>query len=133
MQAIDFSGQKPSQLTLYRAAMFLGDELPIRLARRVEELENLPHGLSDMPSVIKVKNWYAESFQELIEFPKVELPPSMKHKLRGTTVTAKRFATIYTRSRYTLDTTSLRIRRTKTIFPSRRLIITPSLLSSLKA
>ena len=63
--------------------MFLEDELPIRLAHRVVELENLPYGLSAMPSVIRVKNWYAESFQELIEFPKIELPLSMKHKLRG--------------------------------------------------
>jgi hypothetical protein len=35
--------------------MFLVDELPIRLAHRVVELENLPHGLSQMPSVIKVR------------------------------------------------------------------------------
>lgn len=77
------TGQKPSLGTLLKAALFLEEELPIRLAHRVVELENLPHGLSEMPSVIKVKNWYAESFQELIEFPKIELPSSMKHKLRG--------------------------------------------------
>ena len=57
--------------------------MPIRLAHRVVELENLPHGLSDMQSVIKVKNWYAESFQELIEFPKINLPSSLKLKLRS--------------------------------------------------
>jgi hypothetical protein len=39
------------------------DELPIRLAHRVVELDNLPDNLSKMPSVIKVKNWYAQSFQ----------------------------------------------------------------------
>jgi pyruvate dehydrogenase kinase 2/3/4 len=77
-------------MTLYRAAMFLADELPIRLAHRVVELENLPHGLSDMPSVIKVKNWYAESFQELIQFPKVELPLAMKQKIRGSNASARR-------------------------------------------
>jgi len=78
-----FEGQNPSTGTLLKAAMFLADELPIRLAHRVVELENLPHGLSKMPSVIKVKNWYAESFQELIEFRKIELPVAMKHKLRS--------------------------------------------------
>jgi pyruvate dehydrogenase kinase 2/3/4 len=66
-----------------KGALFLLDELPIRLAHRVVELENLPHGLSDMASVIKVKNWYAESFQELIEFPKIELPSAMKLKMKG--------------------------------------------------
>lgn len=81
-----YAGQKPSLGTLLKAALFLEEELPIRLARRVVELENLPHGLSGMPSVIKVKNWYAESFQELIEFPKIELPASLKHKLRGNAV-----------------------------------------------
>lgn len=73
-------------MTLYRAASFLVEELPIRLAHRVVELENLPHGLSNMPSVMKVKNWYAESFQELIDFPKVELPASLKQKFRGNSI-----------------------------------------------
>lgn len=45
------------------------DELPIRLAHRVVELDTLPHDLSLMPSVIKVKNMYTKSFEELIEFP----------------------------------------------------------------
>lgn len=66
--------------------MFLSDELPVRLARRVVELENLPHGLSAMPSVIKVRNWYAESFQELIEYPKFDLAPGVKQRLRGSNV-----------------------------------------------
>lgn len=39
------------------------EELPIRLAHRVKELDELPRSLGDMPSIIKVKNWYAQSFQ----------------------------------------------------------------------
>jgi hypothetical protein len=49
--------------TLFRASQFLAEELPIRLAHRVEELETLPDGLNDMPSVQKVKEWYAQSFE----------------------------------------------------------------------
>lgn len=49
--------------TLFRASQFLAEELPIRLAHRVEELETLPDGLNDMPSVQKVKDWYAQSFE----------------------------------------------------------------------
>lgn len=49
--------------TLFRASQFLAEELPIRLAHRVEELELLPDGLNDMPSVKKVKDWYAQSFE----------------------------------------------------------------------
>lgn len=49
--------------TLYRASQFLAEELPIRLAHRVQELDNLPDGLSEMPSVRRVHDWYAQSFE----------------------------------------------------------------------
>jgi pyruvate dehydrogenase kinase 2/3/4 len=39
------------------------DELPVRLARRVKDLDQLPDKLHEMPSIQKVKNWYAESFE----------------------------------------------------------------------
>nr|CAG8491537.1 5528_t:CDS:2 [Entrophospora candida] len=45
-------GQNPSQGTLFRASQFLSDELPIRLARRVKELDDLPHHLK-LPQNIK--------------------------------------------------------------------------------
>jgi pyruvate dehydrogenase kinase 2/3/4 len=78
-QMVEF-GRNPSSATILRATLFLEHELPIRLAHRVAELEKLPHNLSEMSSVVRVKNWYAESFQELIEFPKIELPPDLKVK-----------------------------------------------------
>lgn len=43
--------------------MFASEELPIRLAHRVKELEELPGALSEMPSIVRVKNWYAQSFK----------------------------------------------------------------------
>lgn len=49
--------------TLFRASQFLAEELPIRLAHRVQELEELPDGLNEMPSVKKVADWYAQSFE----------------------------------------------------------------------
>ncbi|KAI8896039.1 mitochondrial branched-chain alpha-ketoacid dehydrogenase kinase-domain-containing protein [Globomyces pollinis-pini] len=63
-------GRSPSPITLYQGAQFLKQELPIRLAHRVVELENLPHGLSNMPGVLTVKDWYTQSTQELLEFEK---------------------------------------------------------------
>ena len=39
------------------------DELPVRLARRVKDLDHLPDKLHEMPSIQKVKNWYAQSFE----------------------------------------------------------------------
>lgn len=49
--------------TLFRASQFLSEELPIRLAHRVQELSDLPDGLNEMPSINRVKDWYAQSFE----------------------------------------------------------------------
>jgi pyruvate dehydrogenase kinase 2/3/4 len=49
--------------TLFRASQFLSEELPIRLAHRVKELDSLPDGLNEMPSIRKVRDWYAQSFE----------------------------------------------------------------------
>ena len=49
--------------TLFRASQFLSEELPIRLAHRVQELADLPDGLNEMVSIKKVQDWYAQSFE----------------------------------------------------------------------
>jgi pyruvate dehydrogenase kinase 2/3/4 len=49
--------------TLFRASQFLSEELPIRLAHRVQELGSLPDQLSEMPSIRRVQDWYAQSFE----------------------------------------------------------------------
>lgn len=67
---LDF-GSKPIERQLILSAQFLHNELPVRLAHRVAELENLPYGLSAKPHVLKVRDWYVESFKELRSFPKV--------------------------------------------------------------
>ena len=67
--------------TLFRASQFLAEELPIRLAHRVEELEQLPDGLNEMPSIKKVQNWYAQSFEELTTLPKPNIDQLTKDRL----------------------------------------------------
>lgn len=67
-QMVQF-GSDPSDGTLFRASQFILEELPIRLAHRVKELESLPNGLNEMPSILRVKNWYAQSFEELTTIP----------------------------------------------------------------
>jgi pyruvate dehydrogenase kinase 2/3/4 len=60
---------------LFRASQFLSEELPIRLAHRVEELADLPDGLNEMPSIKRVQDWYAQSFEvrhHALEPPKVD-------------------------------------------------------------
>ncbi|KAF9455973.1 mitochondrial pyruvate dehydrogenase [Collybia nuda] len=81
LQQMVLFGQNPSQGTLLKASQFLAEELPVRLAHRVKELDELPHNLSDMPSMKKVRNWYAQSFEELINFPSIQLPPEIRRAL----------------------------------------------------
>ena len=51
---LDF-GANPIERQLILSAQFLHNELPVRLAHRVAELENLPFGLSAKPPVLKAR------------------------------------------------------------------------------
>jgi len=84
LQQMVLFGQNPSQGTLLRASQFLLEELPVRLAHRVKELDELPHNLSAMPSINKVKDWYAQSFEELISFSPVETSKDVQTALKLT-------------------------------------------------
>lgn len=68
---LDF-GAKPIERQLILSAQFLHKELPVRLAHRVAELENLPYGLSTKPHILKVRDWYVESFKDLRTFPTIK-------------------------------------------------------------
>uniref|UniRef100_A0AAV1SYN6 Protein-serine/threonine kinase n=2 Tax=Peronospora matthiolae TaxID=2874970 RepID=A0AAV1SYN6_9STRA len=68
-------GTSISPQKLIQSARFLHEEMPVRYAHRIKNLEHLPHGLSDMPSVQQVREWYVNSAQELLQFPKVETYP----------------------------------------------------------
>ncbi|KAF2803554.1 pyruvate dehydrogenase kinase-like protein [Mytilinidion resinicola] len=79
-QMVQF-GEKPSTGTLFRASQFLSEELPIRLAHRVQELTDLPDGLNEMPSIGRVRDWYAQSFEELTTLPRPTLSAEVKERL----------------------------------------------------
>jgi pyruvate dehydrogenase kinase 2/3/4 len=55
-----------------KSYVFLRKELPVRLANIMKEITLLPEGLLRMPSVKLVSNWYARSFQEVLEFEKTD-------------------------------------------------------------
>ena len=71
-QMVQF-GPVTSPGSIFLASRFIVEELPIRLAKKVKDLENAPLGLNEMPSTIQVKNWYAQSFQELTELHKPKI------------------------------------------------------------
>ncbi|KAH9827603.1 [Pyruvate dehydrogenase (acetyl-transferring)] kinase, mitochondrial [Teratosphaeria destructans] len=79
-QMVQF-GQNVSTGTLFRASQFLSEELPIRLAHRVQELGDLPDGLNEMPSIQRVQDWYAQSFEDIIQLPKPSLSTEIKERL----------------------------------------------------
>jgi pyruvate dehydrogenase kinase 2/3/4 len=65
-------GFSPADETLVTESQFLYQELPVRLAHRVKELESLPFGLSDMPSVRFVRGMYMDSIRDLTGFSRPE-------------------------------------------------------------
>ncbi|XP_054793057.1 pyruvate dehydrogenase (acetyl-transferring) kinase, mitochondrial isoform X2 [Prosopis cineraria] len=65
-------GSKPTIKNLLISAQFLHKELPIRIARRAIELERLPYGLSQKPAVLKVRDWYLDSFRDVRSFPEIK-------------------------------------------------------------
>jgi pyruvate dehydrogenase kinase 2/3/4 len=65
-------GSRPTQRNLLISAQFLHKELPIRIARRAIELQTLPYGLSQKPAILKVRDWYMDSFRDLRSFPDIK-------------------------------------------------------------
>lgn len=79
-QMVQF-GPNPLPGSIFLASQFIVEELPIRLALKVKDLENAPLGLSKQPLTIKVKNWYAQSFEELTLLPKPKIDEKLKKLL----------------------------------------------------
>ncbi|CAI5976446.1 unnamed protein product [Closterium sp. NIES-65] len=79
-------GAFPTERNLLSSAQFLQQELPVRLAHRVTELENLPYGLSTKAPVLKVRDWYVDSFKDIRGFPAIE---SREEELRFTHLLAQ--------------------------------------------
>lgn len=79
-QMVQF-GPTPSPGSIFLASKFIVEELPIRLAKKVKDLDSAPQGLNQSPSTIKVKNWYAQSFQELTELPKPKIDEKLAKML----------------------------------------------------
>ncbi|KAI0465030.1 hypothetical protein LJB42_000248 [Komagataella kurtzmanii] len=79
-QMVQF-GPKPSAGTLFHASQFVVEELPIRLAHRVKELEELPDDLNHMPSIQRVRDWYARSFDELTSLAAPDISDELRNLL----------------------------------------------------
>lgn len=64
---------------LLLSAQFLHREIPIRCAQKVKQLESIPDGLANINSIQVVRDWYVQSFRELIEAPFPATPADERH------------------------------------------------------
>ncbi|XP_062862407.1 pyruvate dehydrogenase (acetyl-transferring) kinase isozyme 1, mitochondrial [Trichomycterus rosablanca] len=64
-QFLDFGSENACEKTSF---MFLREELPVRLANIMKEINLLPDNLLRTPSVRLVQSWYVQSLQDILEF-----------------------------------------------------------------
>lgn len=78
-----------------KSYIFLRKELPVRLANIMKEIALLPDNLSRTPSVRLVSAWYARSFEEVLQYEKLEPSPATieKYVIRIIECITKRFTT----------------------------------------
>lgn len=78
-----------------KSYVFLRKELPVRLANIMKEIALLPEHLLRMPSVSLVSQWYARSFEEVIEFEKVDpSPKNLEHFVQALTMIRDRHSDV---------------------------------------
>ncbi|EPX72867.1 pyruvate dehydrogenase kinase Pkp1 [Schizosaccharomyces octosporus yFS286] len=81
LKQLVYFGQDRNPGRLFRSGLFLRDELPIRLAHRIQDLQNLPPLLGGMKRISAVRAAYARSMEEIIDLKGIELPKCLpKHK-----------------------------------------------------
>ncbi|XP_048267300.1 pyruvate dehydrogenase (acetyl-transferring) kinase, mitochondrial isoform X2 [Bombus affinis] len=69
-----------------KSFIFLRKELPVRLANIMKEIHLLPENLLKMPSMGIVNNLYATSFEDIMQFEKVEVNETTLDKFCQTLV-----------------------------------------------
>jgi pyruvate dehydrogenase kinase 2/3/4 len=57
-----------SEDVMLQIASFLYKELPVRMAHRISELEALPFGMAEMPSILATRKLYKTSLSEMLDF-----------------------------------------------------------------
>merc|ERR1711872_764326 len=48
--------------------LFLQKEIPVRLSNIMKEINLLPGNLLQMPSILILQDWYAQSFRDIVAF-----------------------------------------------------------------
>lgn len=64
---------KTDKKMLQMGALFLKNEIPIRMAKMIGDLESLPYGLSATNSIFRLRRIYISSFNQLVTYPTKEI------------------------------------------------------------
>jgi len=70
-------GETASELDSFN---FLKKELPVRLSNIMKEINLLPGNLLQMPSVLILQDWYAQSFRDLVDYEHSEASEEMLYE-----------------------------------------------------
>eukprot|EP01126_Amoeba_proteus_P013677 TRINITY_DN15869_c0_g1_i3.p1 TRINITY_DN15869_c0_g1~~TRINITY_DN15869_c0_g1_i3.p1 ORF type:complete len:405 (-),score=63.28 TRINITY_DN15869_c0_g1_i3:139-1353(-) len=74
-QFLDFSRDRDFE-TAQVSCRFLTSELPTRLAHMTKEIDSLPPSLLEQSDIQRVRGWYLQSFQELLEYAQKGVVPT---------------------------------------------------------
>ncbi|KAI9009021.1 mitochondrial branched-chain alpha-ketoacid dehydrogenase kinase-domain-containing protein [Hyaloraphidium curvatum] len=64
------AGKAMTHKKMLLSALFVHNELPIRLAKRVFELDSLPIKLLEEPAILKLRDDYLRSWKSVVDFPR---------------------------------------------------------------
>lgn len=64
------AGKAMTHKKMLLSALFVHNELPIRLAKRVFELDSLPTKLLEEPAILKLRDDYLKSWKSVVDFPR---------------------------------------------------------------
>lgn len=69
-QMLQFANHLDSR-ALYNGSVFLRDEIPVRLAHRIADLDSMPNGMCQSPLVRQVRELYLSSFEDCLQIKQV--------------------------------------------------------------
>uniref|UniRef100_A0A8C0UHS8 Protein-serine/threonine kinase n=1 Tax=Cyanistes caeruleus TaxID=156563 RepID=A0A8C0UHS8_CYACU len=69
-----YSGRSQDGSHILKSARYLQQELPVRIAHRIQGFRNLPFIIGCNPTILHVHELYIRAFQKLSDFPPVSTP-----------------------------------------------------------
>ncbi|XP_041278749.1 3-methyl-2-oxobutanoate dehydrogenase [lipoamide] kinase, mitochondrial, partial [Onychostruthus taczanowskii] len=68
-----YSGRSQDGSHILKSARYLQQELPVRIAHRIQGFRNLPFIIGCNPTILHVHELYIRAFQKLSDFPPIQV------------------------------------------------------------